>query len=226
MSLSPPLHSSLTSPIRSTLLRLKSPNADSVTPRIQLSSSPNSDFESISTSISNLEKLVTENSYFLPSYETLKDLSSKLVPKKKFLFKNKVAKKDQVTNSKMEEEKSKEAKKMGFAISDSPGFRNKIREVLVRKFEGLEVGEFTISDLDSCEVRLMGCVRALFIHRLQNCRIYGGPIMGSILIDGVEGCVFLPSSPSPMISSPIWHFLLAPETPSFLRWVCRPALNW
>ncbi|KAL5556315.1 hypothetical protein UlMin_038551 [Ulmus minor] len=162
---------------------------------------------SISASISDLEKLVAENSYFLPSYEvrsslkaisdlkqSLEDLSSELVPKKKFSFKNKVAKKDPVTDSKMEKEKPKEAEKMGFTVPDSPGFRNKTGEVLVSKFESSEVGEFTISDLDSCEVRLMGCVRALFIHRLRNCRIYGGPVMGSILIDGVEGCVFVMAS--------------------------------
>ncbi|KAL5573215.1 hypothetical protein UlMin_022812 [Ulmus minor] len=151
---------------------------------------------SISALISDLEKLIVENSYFLPSYkvhsslkeisdlkQSLEDFSLELVPKKKFSFKNKVAKKDPDTNSKMEEVKSKEAEKMGFAIPDSLGFQNKTGKVLVRKFEGSEVGEFTISDLDSCKVR-----------------IYGGPIMGSILIDGVEGCVFLPWSPLPAIS--------------------------
>ncbi|KAL5579793.1 hypothetical protein UlMin_012235 [Ulmus minor] len=173
---------------------------------------------SISASISNLEKLITENSYFLPCY--------KVLWKKKFSFKNKVVKKDPVTDSKMEEEKPKEAEKMGFAVLDSPGFRNKIGEVLVRKFEGSKVGEFMILNLDSCEVRLMGCVGALFIHRLRNCRIYGGHVMGFILTDGAKGCVFLPWSPSPVISSSIFHFFHALETPSFLRWVCRPTLNW
>ena len=56
-------------------------------------------------------------------------MSSELVPKKKFLFKNKVAKKDPVTDSKMEEEKLKEAEKMGFAVPNSPGFRNKTDKV-------------------------------------------------------------------------------------------------
>ena len=64
--------------------------------------------------------------------QSLEDLSLELVPKKKFSFKKKVAKKDPITDSKMEEEKPKEAEKMGFVVLDSPGFRNKTGEVLVR----------------------------------------------------------------------------------------------
>ncbi|KAL5543181.1 hypothetical protein UlMin_010891 [Ulmus minor] len=182
---------------------------------------------SISTSISNLENLVAENSYFFPSYkvrsllkaisdlkQSLEDLSSELIPKKKFSFKNKVPKKDPVIDSKIEEEKPKKAEKMGFAAPNSPGFRNKTLR-----------SEFMISDLDSYEVSLMGCNIALFIHRLRNCRIYGGLVMASILIDGVKGCVIQPWSPSLVISSPIWHFLLVLVTPSIFRWVCQPALN-
>ncbi|GMN27657.1 hypothetical protein TIFTF001_041062 [Ficus carica] len=170
---------------------------------------------SISSSISDLEKLVAENSYFLPSYEvrsslkaitdlkqSLESLSSELVPKKKFTFKNKAAKKekDPVFDSNKEKEKEENEsevvkfEKIGFTIPESPGLRNRTGEVLVSKFKGSEIGEFTISDLDSCEVRLIGCVRALFVHQLRNCRIYGGPVTASILIEGVENCVFVMAS--------------------------------
>ncbi|PON86152.1 Tubulin-specific chaperone C [Trema orientale] len=168
----------------------------------------------ISASISDLEKLVAQNSYFLPSYEVrsslkaisdlkqgLESLSSDLVPKKKFSFKNKAPKKEREKDPAIEtnREQEKEAEignpeKMSFRVPESPGFRDKKGEFLVRRFSGSEIGEFTISDLDSCEVRLMGCVRALFVHRLRNCRIYGGPVMGSILIEQVEGCVFVMAS--------------------------------
>ncbi|KAH7520587.1 hypothetical protein FEM48_Zijuj08G0160900 [Ziziphus jujuba var. spinosa] len=166
----------------------------------------------ISSSISNLEKLVAEKSYFLPSYEvrsslkTISDLkqsldilNAELIPRKKFSFRNKAAKKEQVIDPKKDTVKEKEVEirkpeKTAFAIPESPGFRNKTGELLVSQFKGSEIGEFTISDLDSCEVRLLGCVRALFIHRLRKCRIYVGPVMGSILIDGVEECVFVMAS--------------------------------
>jgi hypothetical protein len=69
---------------------------------------------------------------------------------------------------------------------------------LVENFEGSEIGEFTVSDLDSCKVKLIGSVRVLFVHRLGNCRVHSGPVIGSILIDEAEGCVFV------MASHQIW----------------------
>ncbi|XP_058731509.1 tubulin-folding cofactor C [Vicia villosa] len=161
-------------------------------------------FDKISESISDLEKLVAESSYFLPSYDvrsslkavsdlkrSLDSLSSELIPKKKFSFKNKAktSKKDQdsvVTESKP----VRDSVQPSYVARDSPGFRNKTGEVLVGEFKDSEIGEFTISDLDSCEVRIIGCIRALFIHRLKNCRVYVGPVTGSILIEEAEGCVF------------------------------------
>lgn len=170
-------------------------------------------FEKISASISDLEKLVAENSYFLPSYDvrsslktvsdlkqSLESLNSELIPKKKFSFKNKASKKESVVLVPEAKEPpvlncdSVLPEKTRFAVRDSPGFRSKVGQVLVENFRGSEVGEFTISDLDSCEVRIIGCLRALFVHRLKNCRVYVGPVMGSILIEEVEGCVFVMSS--------------------------------
>ncbi|XP_004288190.1 PREDICTED: tubulin-folding cofactor C [Fragaria vesca subsp. vesca] len=159
--------------------------------------------DQISASISDLEKLVAENSYFLPSYElrsslktisdlrqTLENLSAELLPKKKFSFRNK----SKSEPKPKEKEPEKEPEKPEFKVPASPGIWSKKGETLVRKFSGSEIGEFTISDLDSCEVRLMGSVRALFVHRLRNCRVYTGPVTGSVLIEGVEECVFVMAS--------------------------------
>ncbi|XP_062149472.1 tubulin-folding cofactor C [Alnus glutinosa] len=172
-----------------------------------------SHLDSISASISDLEKLVAESSFFLPSYEvrsslkavsdlrqSLDNLSSELIPKKKFAFKNKASKRDPATEPKQTttEEKSDSVstshEKLGFQVRDSPGFRDKKGEILVENFKGSEIGEFTVSDLDSCEVKLIGSVRALFVHRLRNCRVYAGPVIGSVLIDEAEGCVFVMAS--------------------------------
>ncbi|KAJ7956808.1 tubulin-folding cofactor C [Quillaja saponaria] len=171
----------------------------------------NSHLEKISASISDLEKLVAENSYFLPSYDVraslktisdlrlnLDSLNSELIPKNKFSFRWKVNKKEPAV------EEAKEAanpdsiiilpEKTSFTVRDSPGFRNKVGEVLVGEFRGSDVGEFTISDLDSCEVRWIGSFRVLFVHRLKNCRVYVGPVLGSILIEEVVGCLFMVAS--------------------------------
>lgn len=76
----------------------------------------------------------------------------------------------------------------------SPGFKDKVNEVLVKDFRGGEVGEFVVVNLEGCEVRLMGSVRALFVHRLKNCRVYVGPVHGSVLMEEVEDCVFVLAS--------------------------------
>lgn len=167
-----------------------------------------SELEQISTSITVLEKLVAENSYYLPCYEirsalqsvselkqTLDNMNSELLPKKKFSFRNKGAKKEPSSAPKEKETGNAVLQQNPvFSIPDSPGFRNKKGEVLIKDFRGSDIGEFTIADLDSCEVRLIGCVRTVFTHRLKNCRVFAGPVSGSILIEEVEECVFVLAS--------------------------------
>ncbi|KAM1583053.1 hypothetical protein ACFX10_030705 [Malus domestica] len=152
-----------------------------------------SHFNQISSSIFDLENLVAENSYFLPSYEvrsslkmtsdlrqSLEVLSVELLPKKKFSFRNKPTRKDPIAEPKEDEKEQEREKKSGFRVIDSLGFRNKKGEILVHNFKGSEVGEFSISDLDSYEIK-----------ELQG--LYW-PVTGSILVDGVEGCVFVMAS--------------------------------
>ncbi|KAK3005775.1 hypothetical protein RJ639_017376 [Escallonia herrerae] len=174
---------------------------------------PKSQLQSLSLSIAGLEKFVAENSYFLPSYEvrtclksisdlkqTLDHVTSLVIPKKKFSFKSKPTKKGPIapTSPTQTESRNTEPTKVGsFKVPDLPGFRSKENEVLTKVFKGGgldEIGEFTVSDLVDCEVRLLGCLRALFVHRLRNCRVYVGPVFGSVLIEEVEGCVFVLAS--------------------------------
>ncbi|PWA34132.1 CARP motif-containing protein [Artemisia annua] len=165
------------------------------------------DLEKISISITDLEKLVAENSYFLPPYEvrsslktisdlkqTLDSVSSKLKPRKKFSFKNKPAKKPETANIVTEDAYKNEEHQSSYKVKDSPGFRSIENEVLIKEFKGAEIGEYVLSDLTNCEVRLTGCFRTLFINRLKNCKIYVGPVLGSILIEEVEGCLFVLAS--------------------------------
>ncbi|XP_010926301.2 tubulin-folding cofactor C [Elaeis guineensis] len=169
------------------------------------------ELEKVSASIADLDRLVAENSYFLPSYEvrsSLKAISelkealdsanSELMPRKKFSFKNKASRKDPcVLVQQIDEIKVLDAEKSNpGGVRDSPGFRNKENAVLVKHFRVSEEGEgnFSLSDLNSCEVYLKGRIRALFVHRLRNCRIFAGPVQGSILIEDVNDCLFMLSS--------------------------------
>ncbi|XP_073150329.1 tubulin-folding cofactor C [Henckelia pumila] len=170
---------------------------------------------SISSEISALEKLVAENSYFLPPYELrtclntvdqlkqeLDDVSSLVIPRKKFSFKNKPAPAHKTVNSPVCETEEKQNVNLGkFRFSDSlvaQGFKGIAKGTLVKKFVAEESRdmneEFTLSDLRECQVGLMGCLRSLFVDKLINCKVYVGAVMGSVLIEGVEGCVFVLAS--------------------------------
>ncbi|KAJ0106331.1 hypothetical protein Patl1_19339 [Pistacia atlantica] len=87
-----------------------------------------------------------------------------------------------------------------------------------RDFKGSEVGEFTLAGLDSCEVRLVGCVNALFVNKLKGCNVYAGPVTGSILIEEVEGCVLVLASHQNRI-----HF--AKSCDFYLRVRSRPIIE-
>ncbi|XP_059318049.1 tubulin-folding cofactor C [Lycium ferocissimum] len=190
---------------------------ESTLTRIRQTPDPHSDptlkpeLDNVSMSIADLEKLVAENTFSLPSYEvrtclkTITDLkqfveqvTGEVIPRKKFSFKNKSTKKITTQNDTVSEVPNVESKSTGFRVLDSPGFRGKENEVLVKEFnkgnDNEEIREFVLSELSGCEVRLMGCVRALFVHKLIDCKVYVGPIFGSVLIEEATNCVFVMAS--------------------------------
>lgn len=182
--------------------------------QIAKSCDPRSDIDNVSVSISDLETLIAQNSYFLPPYELraslksvadlrqmLDEISARVIPKKRFSFKSKKAGGNVGLGSahKVFDEMPVVggAEKAGvLGVRESVGFKGKENEVLVKEFKSgdEEIGEFMLSDLVKCEVRLIGCLRALFVHKLVNCRVYVGPVFGSVLIEEVEGCVFVMAS--------------------------------
>lgn len=125
-------------------------------------------------------------------------MTSVVIPRKKFSFKNKPTKKaTNPINSECEtESQNVENVERQLRVRDSPGIKGKENDVLVNDFRdrSTAIGEFTLSDLTNCEVRLFGSFRALFVHRLRNCKVYVGPVFGSILMEEVEGCVFVLAS--------------------------------
>lgn len=176
------------------------------------SCNPRSDIDAVSVSISDLETLIAQSSHFLPPYELraslksvsdlrqkLETISSQVIPRKKFSFKAKKLSKNEVLGNapKVFDEMPVVTEKTGvLGVRDSVGFKGKENEVLVKEFKNSEegIGEFVLSDLVNCEVRLIGCLRALFVHKLVNCKVYVGAVFGSVLIEEVEGCVFVMAS--------------------------------
>ncbi|KAJ4713660.1 putative Tubulin folding cofactor C [Melia azedarach] len=166
----------------------------SITSQIESAADP-SRLPDVSSSISDLENLVAENSYALPSYEVRSSL--KTISGLNQNFDNLSA---------------------NFPVRDWPGLRDKENQVLVKNSQGTEIGEFTITGLDSCEAKLIGCVNALFIDRLKNCKVYAGPVMGSILIEEEENCVLVLASHQIRI-----HF--AKRSDFYLRVRSRPIIE-
>uniref|UniRef100_A0A0D6QRL8 C-CAP/cofactor C-like domain-containing protein n=1 Tax=Araucaria cunninghamii TaxID=56994 RepID=A0A0D6QRL8_ARACU len=181
-----------------------------------------SGLESLSAQINGLEKLVAEDSYFLPSYEVraahsaiaelkerLENANSQLLPKKKFAFRNKVSRPN--PNPKKPEENpdpknieenpdpieirkgSEKNNSSSFAV-DAPGIRNKKGLIMVKNLDATKNGDFALSDLVNCKIYLRGRLRALFIYRLKDCQVFAGPVMGSVLIEEGENCVFMLAS--------------------------------
>ncbi|KAL0698538.1 hypothetical protein Bca4012_054660 [Brassica carinata] len=116
---------------------------------------------------------VAANSHFIPSYEvrsslesasdlkqSLDTLSGELLPKKKFSFKSKPS-----SSTTKFQKRDLVSPPNVTVVRDSPGFRNKHGETLSKSFES--IGEFTLSDLDSCQVKLIGTVNALFVNGLR-----------------------------------------------------------
>ncbi|KAJ8498554.1 hypothetical protein OPV22_009106 [Ensete ventricosum] len=170
------------------------------------------ELEKMAASIADLDRLVAENSYFLPSYEVRSSLraiaalkealeaaNSELLPRKKFSFRNKAPKKDPTFLVKEVEEAKVSAapEKPDLAVvRETPGFREKEGSILIKHFRVSEEGEgdFTLADLNSCEIYLRGRLRALFIHRLTDCRVFAGAVLGSILIEEVSDCLLMLAS--------------------------------
>ncbi|KAJ3673747.1 hypothetical protein LUZ60_005739 [Juncus effusus] len=198
--------------------------------------STKSDLDRISVAISELDRNLAQNAYFLPSYElrsclkTISDLKSSLetisdniLPRKKFSFRSKPLKKEEATN-KPEEISTKtlenERKTELHIVPDGPGFRNKKEEILVKNFRICDnsEGDFTLSDLENCTVYLKGRIRALFFCRIKNCRVFTGPVTGSVLIEDVSDSLF-------MLASHQIRIHHAKSTDFYLRVRSRPIIE-
>ncbi|PKA53263.1 Tubulin-folding cofactor C [Apostasia shenzhenica] len=167
------------------------------------------DLEKASAAISDLERQVAENSYFLPPYEVRSSLKTiaelkesvesayaDILPRKKFSFRSKASsnKVPTVVVQGAEEIIVSDDANSKLIARGSPGLRDLQNAVLVKHFSGEVEGDFTLADLHSCEVYLKGRFGALFIHRLRNCRIFAGPVIGSVLIEEVNDCLFMLAS--------------------------------
>ncbi|BFI05987.1 tubulin-specific chaperone C [Marchantia polymorpha subsp. ruderalis] len=181
--------------------------------------------DDLALEVGALEKLVADASYFLPAYDVrssqttilklkddLESASSQLLPKKKFSFRNKAAKK--VPAPSIEEKpttlETGQVKPNGLqdtpqpVPADSPAaslpeinnrerIQGKENMVFVRDADVLGA-ELTLSNLNKCKVYLRGRLTTLYIDSLRNCQIFVGPVTGSVFIENVENSTLVLAS--------------------------------
>lgn len=92
--------------------------------------------------------------------------------------------------------------------------------VLVRDAKDLEEDrEFRLSNLSNCRVYLQGKFTTLYVNKLRNCHVYAGPVTGSVLIEEVQGSLFMLASHQIRIHS-------TTATDFYLRVRSRPIVEY
>ena len=159
-------------------------------------------FDSISILHQKLQRFVTESTMFLPSYEirtaqeTLANLSTQiqekrdqLLPKKKFAFSSK-KKESKATKDKPEKSETKEndePEDIKLADCKLVDLKGKTLEMT----DDINQKDVALARLDSCTIKLYGSPSAIHINKLTNCKIFSGPVSGSIFIRECTNCVFV-----------------------------------
>lgn len=163
-------------------------------------------FENIYKSILNLQKYVAASNVFLRVYDIqrsnqklqefnnkIKEVEDRLLPKKKFGFKNKRA-----VNKTTENGVSKD--EVDFIKSNSVlrnlnveycGFRNKINENLVLSSDEIYKKDVEFRNLDHCTVRCYGNPSTLHLSNIKNSIILCGPVSTSVFAENCNDCTFV-----------------------------------
>jgi len=180
-------------------LVLKQSEPAAVEPKVAL--------DSLASDLRDMEADLARASYFLPAYDqralaaTYKDLSkqldaarSQLCPRKKFSFgsqrvaraKAAAAVQAVPVGSKQDSENARDEGMP--SVTDGRGVQGARGETVVVDLRRLPHGDYTLADLEDCEVFLLGSMSALRCHKLARCRLYAGPVAGSAFVDLVSGC--------------------------------------
>jgi tubulin-specific chaperone C len=155
---------------------------------------------SLAAAAAAIDDIVAEASHALPPYElrsALAAAAAEVRPNKSFSFRNKSkAPKNPPQDPPtlpLPPPAPELPKPAPNTILPGFGFRGSEAATLVKDLRASndKDGDFTLADLVSCEVHLKGKCRALYVHKLRNCRVYVGAVLGSVLIEDAQGCTFV-----------------------------------
>ena len=156
-------------------------------------------FDELTDSAQKLQKYVTDMSQFLPSYDirnaqenmtkllnAINEKRDELLPKKKFAFKARKKGEGQTVQQtkKISVDDVDSAKSVNVITSSNAcGFSNRASELLSLPADEMHMKDVSLSNLSSCTIKLPGSPSALHISNLSNCRVFCGPIPGSVFAD-------------------------------------------
>ncbi|KAL5208609.1 hypothetical protein ABZP36_033044 [Zizania latifolia] len=210
---SPDSTSSDASPVATFLSRFAAAKLAAESALSACRSSPEDAPSSVATAaaaIDDLDRLVAEASHSLPPYElrsalaAVSDLraahrlaASDLRPNKSFSFRNK----SKPPKTPPQHPPTlpppppplEQPKPILETILPGFGFRGRKGAILAKdlRVSDEKDGDFTLADLVSCEIHLKGKCRALYVHKLRDCRVFVGAVFGSVLIENVQRCTFV-----------------------------------
>lgn len=176
-------------------------------------------FDKANKDITMLKNYLFESKIFLKVYDirkaqetlqilenTAAELEAKLIPRKKFGFKNRRVVKnstdkpgdvtDSLKDLKIAESNSKngKAKQMSNILNkygdNTCMLLHKVGETLVLDAENVNKNDVLLSDLTKCTVRIYGTPNTLHMVRLVQCTILIGPVTTSVFVDDCRECEF------------------------------------
>lgn len=156
-------------------------------------------FSKLNEQIQALQKFYSNATIFLRIYDRkicqaalhglqikLKDLENRLLPKKKFGFKNRTKKVEATEIKNGVKKLNSVIKNENYLMENVCGFCQKDNEVLVLKGEDIEKKDVLLTDIKNCSVKLYGNPTTIHITNMQNCQIYSGPVTTSVFVENVK----------------------------------------
>jgi len=158
------------------------------------------EFNIVARDLQDLQKYFTNSTFFLSDHKiktcqnvinqllTMSDdTKSKILPKKKFGFKNKSSKtaKLDIQDGPVKPDVEEPTRKQ-FLWTQS----QKINQVL--KYAGDQVNDqdLTFKDMENCVIFINGHAGSLQMSKMKNCLVLCGPVSRSVFADSCENCTF------------------------------------
>ncbi|CAL1544286.1 unnamed protein product [Lymnaea stagnalis] len=166
-------------------------------------------FDILSQRVSKLQRYVSESAMFLPPYELktaqnlltslqakIQEKREELLPKKRFAFKSSNKKADKrtvVSVGNKSEETAKDSKSEDDLVIELAAckFVGTSNKTLQKNGNEINQKDIALANLTDCVVLLYGAPSAIHMNKLKNCKIFSGPVPGSIFIRDCTNCTFV-----------------------------------